>query len=939
MNKIEQLILILMLILILCGCGVSPPVVEEAQLPVEVTEEIETPIVENLEAETPTAKEPETELPVITEPEIDRAGIVSRELDVIEHGRDEESLLQLFGSSDLLSGDWLSVHDGGAGRLDFGDGMLLRVFNNSTLKEIRAELVNGIPLDVQMFLVEGGLTGRLGDTDGQAVFTTPGDAKITILGTEFFIVHDPESDLTIAGNFKGTVEVQNAGDTERLQPGHFVELSPGIPPGEQIPFDTSLADFEQRAIDLLSPISAYEELACQDDVELVEGLNILSELVVPPGAAFMVNWHVFNGGRCTWNEGYILQLVEGEPMTGETAVSLGHVVDPGERAPLSISLVAPDEPGTYHSTWQLFGPWGKVISPPLEVAITVSQPPDHTPVPTFVPEAAPDPCLQPSIVTALSDANVRGGPGTNYDAIGILNEGEKVQVIGRNSGAPHWWRIASPRLSGENLWVAEWVVSFSGNSTCVPISVIPLPPTPEPNPEPVAIFPPEIISADTQCGTCKELLWETRYVDAVYLNEEEVPLTGSYNACVEQGQYGQALAREPLASTYSFLALAPDWRKEHSTTINWTSTTVLFGNYPSKTNDCTNLTWYVEEAEKVLLDSEPVEPRGSTTVCPEETQTYILDVELACGWVQKKQTIESAEPDPLPDLVVSAISVYPDQFDGGAEGGGRIDNIVSNLGTAGTQDGNINVSCSANGRSCGNRVIAGPIGPNELSSGAFSVGQDWSPGSYEAVVVVDSENVVAESNEGNNRSSTVSFEIVETLPELGAKIVSPTDGQQITAGSEYFATVSFIGRVSGVLDKHLYYDWYSNVEGYLGSGISITARLRGGEMENPRQNHIITLTVTDASGNVSMDEIGVTVLTYIPEVIVTAPIVIPEVPVFPTQVLVFPTEIQVTPNAVPIVPIDPVIPLPDIVIPLTPIPPLVFPIVPDPGVNESEIQQ
>jgi hypothetical protein len=121
MNKIEQLILILMLILILCGCGVSPPVVEEAQLPVEVTEEIETPIVENLEAETPTAKEPETELPVITEPEIDRAGIVSRELDVIEHGRDEESLLQLFGSSDLLSGDWLSVHDGGAGRLDFGE--------------------------------------------------------------------------------------------------------------------------------------------------------------------------------------------------------------------------------------------------------------------------------------------------------------------------------------------------------------------------------------------------------------------------------------------------------------------------------------------------------------------------------------------------------------------------------------------------------------------------------------------------------------------------------------------------------------------------------------------------------------------------------------------------------------------------------------------------
>ena len=644
MRKIELAFTFFILILIVCACGASP-IEEAAPTPVEEVEEATPTPVQEVEdgAPTPVEESEEAESAPPEEAEIDSVGIVSLEIDVVEHGHDESSLIQLFGSSDLLSGDWLSVHDGGAGRLDFGDGMLLRVFNDTMLQGIRAELVAGIPLDVQMFLVEGGLTGRLDDFDGEANFTTPGDAQISILGTEFFIIYDPDSEQTVAGNFGGTVEVSSAGSTAMLESGHFVQLPAGIPPGRQRPFKESLAVFEQRAIELQSPIAAYEELACQDTLELVEGLNVAHEFVLPPGAPFLISWHVRNSGYCDLNDDYVLQFVAGEPMTSETAVPLDRIVNSGERGSVSVTLVAPDEPGDYYGTWQLVGPWGRAFGPPLEVAVTVAEPtptvtPTYTPIPTEVP------CSRPSIVTAVTDANVRGGPGTNYNAVGTLRSGERAEVIGRNSRAPRWWRIAVPRLAGNHLWIAEWVVSFDGDPACIPPAPIPPPPTPQPEPEPTpyAIFPPETISADARCGRCTELHWRTEYVDAVYLNGEPVPLTGSHNACIaSEGAYSR---ESQLTTSYHFLAEAPGWRDEQTTRVIWTSPALRFTGYKSEEIGCTDLSWYVEQAEAVYLDGTAVGPQGSKTVCPREPQTFVLKANLGCGTVQREVTVNPPEP-------------------------------------------------------------------------------------------------------------------------------------------------------------------------------------------------------------------------------------------------------------------------------------------------------
>jgi len=185
-------------------------------------------------------------------------GTVTREEDVVEHGSDLDVLEQLLGSVLIHAGDVLRVHQGGEALMDFGDHMRLRLFNDTRIGVV-SESAPDVPLDVQMFLEEGGFTGHLMDKGGRAVFDTPGGAEITVLGTEFFVVYDPTRDLTIAGNFGGTVDVVGNGTRISLASGHAVQVPAGQSPGAQVPLALSLAEFEQRARELQSPIAAANE--------------------------------------------------------------------------------------------------------------------------------------------------------------------------------------------------------------------------------------------------------------------------------------------------------------------------------------------------------------------------------------------------------------------------------------------------------------------------------------------------------------------------------------------------------------------------------------------------------------------------------------------------------------------------------------------------------
>ena len=95
---------------------------------------------------------------------------------------------------------------------------------------------------------------------------------------------------------------------------------------------------------------------------------------------------------------------------------------------------------------------------------------------TGQPSALAAPATQCSpIVTAATNANVRGGPGTDYEILGYLPIGGTAPLAGRND-ANTWWYIEFPAGPGGHAWIAQSVTS----AACLPsaVQVVAAPPPP-----------------------------------------------------------------------------------------------------------------------------------------------------------------------------------------------------------------------------------------------------------------------------------------------------------------------------------------------------------------------------------------------------------------------------------------------------------------------------
>jgi hypothetical protein len=103
-----------------------------------------------------------------------------------------------------------------------------------------------------------------------------------------------------------------------------------------------------------------------------------------PGVTFAKVWRLRNSGTCAWEAGTQLVFVSGERMDGPAAVDLP-AVTPGSTTDVSVTLVTPDEPGTYRSTWQLQSPEGVRFGSRVYVQIIVPEPTTETPTPTREP--------------------------------------------------------------------------------------------------------------------------------------------------------------------------------------------------------------------------------------------------------------------------------------------------------------------------------------------------------------------------------------------------------------------------------------------------------------------------------------------------------------------------------------------------------------------------
>ncbi len=98
--------------------------------------------------------------------------------------------------------------------------------------------------------------------------------------------------------------------------------------------------------------------------------------------------------------------------------------------------------------------------------------PLYTPTPTAAVIPIQD--CNPN-VTTTTIANVRGGPGTNYNIVGVIPLGGTAPVAGKNADST-WWYIQFAGGAGGYAWIAGSVTT----AACIPatLAIIAAPPAP-----------------------------------------------------------------------------------------------------------------------------------------------------------------------------------------------------------------------------------------------------------------------------------------------------------------------------------------------------------------------------------------------------------------------------------------------------------------------------
>lgn len=119
-----------------------------------------------------------------------------------------------------------------------------------------------------------------------------------------------------------------------------------------------------------------------------------------------------------------------------------------------------------------------------EVAVPVEEIAEEAPVEEAEPATATPvpPAAQITVNTQL--LNVRGGPGTNYATVGIINQGERFDITGKNNTGD-WWEIDYNNQRG---WVFDTLVTTSDTQGVTIAALIPAPPPP--TAAPVVVAPP-----------------------------------------------------------------------------------------------------------------------------------------------------------------------------------------------------------------------------------------------------------------------------------------------------------------------------------------------------------------------------------------------------------------------------------------------------------------
>ncbi|MDY0020658.1 MAG: protein kinase [Anaerolineae bacterium] len=101
---------------------------------------------------------------------------------------------------------------------------------------------------------------------------------------------------------------------------------------------------------------------------------------VPPETSLINYLTLRNGGNCSWPVKTALAFVSGEQMGAPATLTL-NALDAEAQVQVLLPMIAPGEPGSYESNWEIRLPDGNPISSPIVLTVEVGDLPAYTPTP------------------------------------------------------------------------------------------------------------------------------------------------------------------------------------------------------------------------------------------------------------------------------------------------------------------------------------------------------------------------------------------------------------------------------------------------------------------------------------------------------------------------------------------------------------------------------
>lgn len=142
--------------------------------------------------------------------------------------------------------------------------------------------------------------------------------------------------------------------------------------------------------------------------------------------------------------------------------------------------------------------------------------------PATIVAPTPVPGGPTAIVTAPDGVNIRSGPGTEYDIIGIMPQNTQAPIVGRSADG-QWWVLNIPAAPNSQGWVSASYVRAE-NADNAPVILPPGAPAPTATPTPVPPVETPVVTilfdADSKNineGDCTTLRWKVENVREVYV--------------------------------------------------------------------------------------------------------------------------------------------------------------------------------------------------------------------------------------------------------------------------------------------------------------------------------------------------------------------------------------------------------------------------------------